>query len=49
MPNSDQEIAEGEAQIEALCGWARHRCFDQPELFGLPETIFALFVRDEFA
>jgi len=49
MPNSDQEIAEVGAQIEAICELARDPCFGQPALLGLPETIFALFVRDELA
>jgi hypothetical protein len=28
---------------------ARHLCYGQPVLLGLPETIFVLFVRDELA
>ena len=49
IANSDQEIAEGCAQIVALCGLAHNPCFGQPALLGLPETIVALFVRDELA
>ncbi|MFL5804688.1 MAG: hypothetical protein ACJ8CR_23450 [Roseiflexaceae bacterium] len=49
MPNSDQEIADVGAQIASICALAREPCFGQPALLGLPETIFALFVRDELA
>jgi hypothetical protein len=49
MPNSDQEIVEGSAQLEAICLCAPDCCFGQPALLGMPETIFVLFVRDELA
>jgi len=49
MPNSDQEIVHGAAQLEAICVWAPDCCFGQLALLGMPETIFVLFVRDELA
>jgi hypothetical protein len=47
IPNRNQEIAEGGAQSDAICGLARDTWFGQPALLGLPETIVVLFVRDE--
>jgi hypothetical protein len=49
MSHRDQEIAEGAGLLASMRGVAGDRCFDQPALVGLPEVIFALFVRDKLA
>jgi hypothetical protein len=48
-PDSAQKRAEPCTQLEALRGRSLDRCFDQPDLLGLPDKIFMLFARDLIA